>query len=415
MIVFEAIEQLDCRSCGAPLSDTVLDLGTHPLANKLLNSLDEAKQELRFPLELKVCPSCSLMQLGHTVPPGALFSEYLYFSSVSDAMLEHARSAAENHMGDYALSDKSFVVEIASNDGYLLRNFVQAGVPCLGVEPARNIAEAAEASGIPTVREFFTAEAARKIRAEHGAADLILGNNVFAHVPNTNDLVRGLSLLLAPHGRVILEFPWAQEMVKKLEFDTIYHEHYFYFHAKALVPLFARHGLEMVRIDRIPIHGGSLRVHVGHQGVAMPDPSVAQVLAEEKFAGVGTSEYYAAFGENVEKLQSELVADVAALKKSGKRLAAYGASAKGSTLLNYCAIGKNQCDFVVDRSPHKQGKFTPGTHLPICAPSFLEEESPDVTLLLTWNFAAEIVAQQTAYLTSGGRFLVPVPRPHYLP
>ena len=414
MIVSEAIEQLDCRSCGAPLSDTVLDLGAQPLANKLLNSLDEAKQEMRFPLELKVCPSCSLMQLGHTVPPDAMFSEYLYFSSVSDAMLKHARSAAENHKRDYALSDKSLVVEVASNDGYLLRNFVQAGIPCLGVEPARNIAEAAEASGIPTVREFFTAEAARKIRAERGAADLILGNNVFAHVPKTNDFVHGLSLLLAPHGRVILEFPWAQEMVKKLEFDTIYHEHFFYFHAQALVPLFARHGLEMVRIDRLPIHGGSLRVHAAHRGAAVPDASVGQVLALEKLVGVGTSEYYAAFAGKVEKLKSELAAEIAVVKQSGKRLAAYGASAKGSTLLNYCGVRRSQCEFVADRSPHKQGKFTPGTHLPIFAASSLEEESPDVTLLLTWNFAEEIVAQQTAYLTSGGRFLVPVPRPHYL-
>ena len=415
MIVSEAIEQLDCRSCGAPLSDTVLDLGAQPLANKLLNRLDEAKQELRFPLELKVCASCSLMQLGHTVPPDAMFSEYLYFSSVSDAMLKHARSAAENHICDYSLSDKSFVVEIASNDGYLLRNFVQAGIPCLGVEPARNIAEAAEASGIPTVREFFTAETARKIRAERGAADLILGNNVFAHVPKTNDFVHGLSLLLAPHGRVILEFPWAQEMVKKLEFDTIYHEHFFYFHAQALVPLFARHGLEMVRIDRLPIHGGSLRVHAAHRGAAVPDASVGQVLALEKLAGVGTSEYYAAFAGKVEKLKSELAAEIAVVKQSGKRLAAYGASAKGSTLLNYCGVGRSQCEFVADRSPHKQGKFTPGTHLPIFAASSLEEEAPDVTLLLTWNFAEEIVEQQTAYLASGGRFLVPVPRPHYLP
>lgn len=411
----QAIEQPDCRSCGAPLSGTVLDLGAQPLANKLLDSLDEAGQELRFPLQLKVCPSCSLMQLGHTVPPDAMFSEYLYFSSVSDAMLKHARSAAENHIRDYALGGTSFVVEVASNDGYLLRNFVQAGIPCLGVEPARNIAEAAEASGIPTLREFFTADAARKIREERGPADLILGNNVFAHVPNTNDFVQGLSHLLSPRGRAILEFPWAQEMVKKLEFDTIYHEHFFYFHAQALVPLFARHGLEMVRIDRLPIHGGSLRVHVAHRGAAVPDASVEQVLAEEKSAGVGTSEYYAGFGGKVEKLKSELAAEIAAVKQSGKRLAAYGASAKGSTLLNYCGVGRSECDFVADRSPHKQGKFTPGTHLPIFAASSLEEQSPDVTLLLTWNFADEIVAQQAAYLRSGGRFLVPVPRPHYLP
>lgn len=415
MFVSEAIEQLDCRSCSAPLSDTVLDLGAQPLANKLLNSLDEAKQELRFPLELKVCPSCSLMQLGHTVPPDAMFSEYLYFSSVSDAMLKHARSAAEDHVRDYALGGKSFVVEVASNDGYMLKNFVQAGIPCLGVEPARNIAEAAEVSGIPTLLEFFTTDVAQKTRAEHGPADLILGNNVFAHAPNTNDFVLGLSLLLSPQGRVVLEFPWAQEMVKKLEFDTIYHEHFFYFHAQALVPLFARHGLEMVRIDRLPIHGGSLRVHLAHQGATVPDASVGQVLAAEKAAGVGTSEYYAGFGGKVEKLKSELAEEIAAVKQSGKRLAAYGASAKGSTLLNYCGVGRSHCDFVADRSPHKQGKFTPGTHLPIFAASSLQEEVPDVTLLLTWNFAEEIVGQQTAYLASGGSFLVPVPRPHYLP
>jgi len=411
----EAIEQIDCRSCGAPLSDTVLDLGAQPLANKLLNSLEEAKQELRFPLVLKVCPSCSLMQLGHTVPPGAMFSEYLYFSSVSDAMLKHARSAAEDHMRDYALSGKSFVVEVASNDGYLLKNFVQAGIPCLGVEPARNIAEAAEASGIPTLREFFTADVARKIRAERGPADLIVGNNVFAHVPNTNDFVQGLSLLLSPQGRVVLEFPWAQEMVKKLEFDTIYHEHFFYFHAQALVPLFARYGLEMIRIERLPIHGGSLRVHVAHKGTALPEASVAQVLLEEKTAGVGSQEYYTGFGERVASLKDQLNAEISGLRESGARLAAYGASAKGSTLLNYCGIGKDECAFVADRSPHKQGKLTPGTHIPIVAASALEDEHPDVTLLLTWNFAEEIASQQSGYLSGGGRFLVPVPHPHYIP
>jgi len=392
----------------------VLDLGAQPLANKLLDNLDEAKRELCFPLELKVCSSCFLMQLGHTMPPEALFSEYLYFSSVSDAMLKHARSASENHQRDYALDGKSFVVEIASNDGYLLKNFVREGIPCLGVEPAHNIAEATKVNGIPTLREFFTADVARKIRADRGPADLILGNNVFAHVPQTNDFVQGLSLLLSRQGRVVLEFPWAQEMVKKLEFDTIYHEHFFYFHAHALEPLFARHGLQMVRIDQLPIHGGSLRVHVAHRGVACPDPSVARVLAEEKSAGVGSGEYCAAFGGKVEQLKYELVAEIAALKKAGKRLAAYGASAKGSTLLNYCGVSRDDCEFVADRSPHKQGKFTPGTHLPIVDASALVEEHPDVTLLLTWNFAEEIASQQAAYLGAGGRFLVPVPRPHYL-
>jgi len=413
--MFEAVEEVNCRSCGCPLSETVLALGAQPLANKLLTNPQEAKQEFRFPLELKVCSSCFLMQLGHTVPPKILFSEYIYFSSISDSMLKHARFAARKHIAELSLDEKSFIVEVASNDGYFLRNFVRAGIPCLGVEPAQNIAKIAEGRGIPTLRQFFTSEVARKIRAEHGAADLILGNNVFAHVPNTNDFVRGLSLLLSPQGRIVLEFPWAQEMVKKLEFDTIYHEHFFYFHAQALVPLFARHGLEIVRVDRLPIHGGSLRVYLALQGTVHPDPSIAKILAEEMKAGVGTSEYYSEFGRSVGKLKSQLVTEIMALKKSGKRIAAYGASAKGSTLLNYCGISRGECDFVADRSPHKQGQFTPGTHIPILPSSALEEQLPDVTLLLAWNFASEIAAQQEAYLTKGGRFLVPVPYPHYLP
>lgn len=392
----------------------MLDLGAQPLANSLLDSVESALQEARFPLDLRICSQCSLMQLGHTVPPDALFSDYLYFSSVSDALLSHARAASEKHVGDYGLGPKSFVVEIASNDGYMLRNFVRMGVPCLGVEPARNIAKVAAEHGIPTLSEFFSAEVSKQLLAEHGAADLILGNNVFAHVPDTNDFVKGLSILLAPFGHAVLEFPWAHSMVEHLEFDTIYHEHFFYFHARALVPLFARHGLEMVRIEKLPIHGGSLRIHVARKGVETPDDSVSALLAEEGKAGVGNAAYAEAFGQRVKRLKDELVGELERLKSSGKSVSAYGASAKGSTLLNYCGIGREFLDFVVDRSPHKQGKFTPGTHLPISPVSSLEEQMPDVTLLLTWNFAEEIAAQQRAYLSKGGEFLVPVPRPHYL-
>lgn len=407
-------KQSVCRSCGEPLSATILDLRAQPLANKLLNNPREAHRELRFPLDLKVCPSCSLMQLGHTVPPEALFSDYLYFSSVSDAMVAHASRATESHQREYALGGDSFVVEIASNDGYLLKNFVNSGVPCLGVEPAQNIADVALANGIPTLQKFFTEDTAEQIVRNYNQADLILGNNVFAHVPDINGFVKGLCLLLAPEGRVILEFPWAHEMVKKLEFDTIYHEHFFYFHGRALVPLFARHGLEMVRIEKLPIHGGSLRIHVAREGVKTPDGSVSALVEEEGKAGVGTAAYAEVFGQRVKQLKDELVGELGRLKSSGKRIAAYGASAKGSTLLNYCGIGRELLEFVVDRSPHKQGKFTPGTHLPILPTAALEEQMPDVTLLLTWNFAEEIAAQQGNYLRNGGKFLVPVPHPHYL-
>jgi hypothetical protein len=296
----------------------------------------------------------------------------------------------------------------------MLQNFVRLGIPCLGVEPALNIAKASAERGIPTLPAFFSAEIARQIVGERGHADLVLGNNVFAHVPTTNDFVAGLSVLLAPRGRAVLEFPWAHEMAEKLEFDTIYHEHFFYFHGTSLVPLFARHGLQIVRIERLPIHGGSLRIHVAHCGEAVVDRSVDDLLREEKGAGVGGEQYSRSFGERVQKLRTDLLGELDRLRDAGSKIAAYGASAKGSTLLNFCGLGPGDIDFVVDRSPHKQGKLTPGTHLPIMHPHALLERRPEVTLLLTWNFAEEIAAQQRDYLTSGGRFLVPVPYPHYL-
>ncbi|MBU3666396.1 MAG: methyltransferase domain-containing protein, partial [Chthoniobacterales bacterium] len=330
-------------------------------------------------------------------------------------LVAHAQAAAEAHHQKYSLGANSFVVEIASNDGYLLQNFVRLGVPCLGVEPATNIATVAVAKGVPTLSEFFSAEFARSIVSERGRADLILGNNVFAHVPSTNDFVEGLAILLAPKGRIVLEFPWAHEMVKNLEFDTIYHEHVFYFHATSLVPLFARHELEMVQIEKLAIHGGSLRVHIAHKNAAKPDPSVSEILTEEASAGVGGPEYGSRFRDNVLHLRQQLNDEISRLKSAGSKVAAYGASAKGSTLLNFFGIGRESLDFVVDRSPHKQRRFTPGTHLPILDQEALKKHKPDVTLLLTWNFAEEIAKQQTSYIQGGGRFLVPLPEPHYLP
>jgi SAM-dependent methyltransferase len=387
----------------------LLDLGLQPLANNLLRPEDLRKAEPRFPLRLFLCPRCWMLQIGETVPPVELFSEYLYFSSFSDAMLRHAREAATRYIGEFALNAKSLVVEIASNDGYLLKNFVEAGVPCLGIEPASNIAKVASERGIPTIVEFFGEQTARAVAQEHGKADLILGNNVFAHVPSTNDFVAGLKALLKPEGRIILEFPYAVEFVKNIEFDTIYHEHVFYFTASALMPLFARHGLDIFRVEHLPIHGGSLRLYAGHIGAHAVEDSLKSCLSEEGRLGVKTLAFYEDFARRVHVLREELRKRLQKLKAEGRSIAAYGASAKGSTLLNFFGIGEEVIDFVVDRSTYKQGRLTPGTHLPILPPEALLERRPDYTLLLTWNFADEILAQQSAYREAGGKFIVPIP------
>ena len=398
-----------CRACAHPELAPVLDLGLQPLANNLLRPEHLQQVEPRFPLVLHVCPQCWLIQIGDLVPPVSLFSEYLYFSSFSDEMLKHARSAAEGYRQDYALGTSSFVVEIASNDGYLLKNFVAAGVPCLGVEPARNVAEVARQAGVPTEIAFFGGNYAQDLASRKGKADLILGNNVFAHVPDIRDFLTGLKELLHPSGRVILEFPYAVDFVQRNEFDTIYHEHVFYLALTPLIPLFRRHGLEIHHVETLPIHGGSLRLFASHSGTTDVQPSVARFLATETALGLNTPATYARFAEHVARLRRELRALLQELKASGKTIAAYGASAKGSTLLNYMGIGADLLDFVADRSTYKQGRLTPGTHLPILPASSLTDRMPDYTLLLTWNFADEILKQQTAYRERGGRFIVPIP------
>ncbi|MBN8246407.1 MAG: methyltransferase domain-containing protein, partial [Verrucomicrobia bacterium] len=331
---------------------------------------------------------------------------------VSDALRSHAAAAAEVHRRECALDGRSLVVEVASNDGYLLRNFVAAGVPCLGVEPARNIAEVAVRRGIPTRNEFFNAETARRVLAAEGAADLVLGNNVFAHVPDTNDFVAGLALLLKPAGRAVLEFPYACDLIEHVEFDTIYHEHVFYFTLTALEPLMARHGLEVFDVERLAIHGGSLRLSVARSGVHSVRETVRRLRAEEHAKGVGTTAYYDAFAARVQGLKRNLLALLDRLRGEGHRLCAYGASAKGSTLLNFYGLGRgglDWLDFVVDRSPAKQGRLTPGSHLPILPVEELMSRQPRHALLLTWNFAGEILSQQQAWRDAGGRFIVPLP------
>jgi len=401
---------LKCRSCGSTDAAHILDLGVQPLANNLLTPADLAKPEPKFPLRLAVCQSCWMLQITDLIPPVALFSEYLYFSSFSDLMLCHAREACEGYLKEFGLNRQSLVVEVASNDGYLLQNFVQANVPCLGIEPAANIAKVAREKGIETLVEFFAQQIADALASQNRQADLILGNNVFAHAPDTNDFVAGLKVLLKPRGRIALEFPYGVEFIEHTEFDTIYHEHVFYFTLTALKPLFERHGLTIFRVQRIPIHGGSLRLFACHTGAYPVEKSAINLLVEEASKGVNSLAYYEGFSRQVRAIRDELVALLARLNQEGKRIAAYGASAKGSTLLNYYGVGADTLEFVADRSTYKQGRLTPGTHIPIVAPDNLVKRKPDYTLLLTWNFADEILAQQQAYRNAGGKFIVPIPK-----
>ena len=398
-----------CRSCGSPKGSLILDLGIQPLANNLLREEDLNKPEPKFPLRLAVCQSCWLLQILDLVPPVQLFSEYLYFSSFSDVMLRHAKEAAQRYIGEFGLDSNSLVVEVASNDGYFLQYFKAGAVRCLGIEPARNIAKVAQEKGIETLVEFFGKGLAQKLAASR-QTDLILGNNVFAHAPDTNDFVAGLRALVKPNGRIILEFPYAADFIEKSEFDTIYHEHVFYFSLTALKPLFERHGLSIFHVERLSIHGGSLRLFSCVDGAFARQASVSELLELERQKGLNGARYYEGFAERVHELKRELLKLLRDLKQGGKRIAAYGASAKGSTLLNFVGLGSETLDFIADRSSYKQGRLSPGTRIPIVGPSWLVEKMPDYTLLLTWNFAEEILAQQKQYLARGGKFILPIPK-----
>ena len=400
-----------CRSCGSSGLATVLSLGETPLANALLREEELRQDEPRYPLDLAFCPTCSLVQITETVPPEILFRDYLYFSSFSDTMLRHAEELTARLVRERELGAGSLAVEVASNDGYLLQYYQRAGVPVLGIEPARNIAKVAVERGIPTVAEFFGLDLARQLVAEGRRADVIHANNVLAHVADLNGFVAGMAMLLKDTGAAVIEVPYLGEMVPRLEFDTIYHEHLCYFSLTALTRLFARHGLAVTDVEQIPLHGGSL-LFTATPAAARHAPSarVEALLARESKDGIPRLAYYEELAPRVVRWRESFRAFLGDLKAKGQRLAAYGAAAKGSTLLNYAGVGTELLDFVVDRSTVKQGRYMPGVHLHIRPPAALLEARPDAVVLLTWNFKDEILAQQAEYRRGGGRFIVPVPR-----
>ena len=408
----------ECRSCRHELPAPFLSLGSHPLSNAFLRETDLSQMEPTFPLDLHLCPECYLSQIDEFESAAAIFSEdYAYFSSFSQSWLDHCEAFVAMSYERFGLDGDAFVMELASNDGCLLRFFAERGVPLLGVEPARCVAEAAIAAGIDTDIEFFGVAYAEAFRANGRLADLVIANNVLAHNPNINDFVGGIPLVLAPTGVVTMEFPHLLRLIEGNQFDTIYHEHFSYLSFHALERLIARHALELFDVEELPTHGGSLRIYgqlVG-TGVHPVSERVEDLRELERVQGLLDLETYERFAEQVAETKRKILTFLIEAKRMGQRIVGYGAPAKGNTLLNYCGVGRDFIDYTVDRSPHKQGRFLPGTRIPIRAPEVIEEDKPDLVLILPWNIKDEIMEQMAGIRRWGGCFAVPIPEPAVIP
>jgi len=400
-----------CMCCGTRLEHTFVDLGMSPLCESYVPAEKLNQMEPFYPLHVYVCQKCFLVQLEEYVSPEEIFTEYAYFSSYADSWVEHMRRYADLITDRLHLGRQSFVVEVASNDGYLLQHFVKKGIPVLGIEPAANVAKVAVEKGVPTLVKFFGETTARELVAEGKRADLICGANVFAQVPRPNDFVKGLAILLKPEGVITLEFPHLMRLMAENQFDTIYHEHFSYFSFLSAQTLFAAQGLTLFDVEELPTHGGSLRIYARHAADASkPVTERAQELRRREVdAGFLRLETYAGFGEQVKETKRKLLEFLISARRAGKKVVGYGAPGKGNTLLNYCGIRTDFLDFTVDRSPYKQGKFLPGTHIPIYAPDRIREVRPDYVLILPWNFKDEIMKQMADIRSWGGSFVVPIP------
>jgi len=401
-----------CRFCSSPLTHTFVDLGMSPLSNAFLDDSQLHRMEPFYPLHAFVCANCFLVQLEEHETPQNIFSDYAYFSSYSSSWLEHCRQYVDQMVERFGLGKQHQVIEIASNDGYLLQYFLKQDIPVLGIEPAENVARVACDAGIPTLIKFFGVVIARELVDQEIKADLLLGNNVLAHVPDLNDFVAGMKIVLKPDGIITMEFPHLLQLIKQNQFDTIYHEHYSYLSLMTVSTIFEHHGLSIFDVQELTTHGGSLRVYACHKENMnfVPTDRFATLLKSELEAGFDDLNAYINFAKRVNKTKQALLQFLIKVKNEGKSVVGYGAAAKGNTLLNYCGIRQDFLDYVVDRSPHKQGKYLPGTHIPICEPQKVSETRPDYLLILPWNLRDEVMEQMSHIRAWGGKFVVPIPQ-----